>query len=84
MPEFSVPVCGASPAPPDVAGSGVVIPSPAEPPLGLVLTCGSNVCRHAFEPHPLAFAGGSLACPRCGDWTFRAELVEPATTGGEL
>lgn len=64
-------------------GSGrVVIPSPAQPSLGLVLTCGSNTCRRTFEPDPVAFAAGSLACPSCGGWTFRAELVEPGTAGG--
>ncbi|HEX2301691.1 MAG TPA: hypothetical protein VHH34_24830 [Pseudonocardiaceae bacterium] len=48
--------------------------------MSVVLTCGSNACRHVFEPDPVAFATGSLACPSCGGWTFGAELVEP---GGE-
>lgn len=55
-------------------------PVPATSPMSLVLTCGSNACRHTFEPDPAAFAGGSLACPSCGGWTFGAELAEP---GGE-
>ena len=58
-------------------------PSVAEPPLQVVLTCGSGDCRHTFEPDPDAFATASLACPRCGGWTFHAQLIEPATTGGD-
>ncbi|MGH3793265.1 MAG: hypothetical protein ACRDSP_00060 [Pseudonocardiaceae bacterium] len=58
-----------------------MIPSPAEPPLQLVLTCGGNACRHTFEPDLLAFVWGRLSCPSCGGWTFAAELTEPA--GGQ-
>ena len=57
----------------------LLIPSPAEPPLQVVLTCGSADCRHTFEPDPIAFATARLACPRCGGWTFHAELAEPTT-----
>lgn len=60
----------------------VVIPSPAQPPLGLVLTCGSAACRHTFEPDPLAFAARRLCCPRCGGGSFAAELGEPSPAGG--
>jgi hypothetical protein len=67
--------------PPDVARSRAVVPSPAEPPLPLVLTCGSNACRHTFEPDPIAFTGAQLSCPSCGGWTFRAELAEPVRHG---
>ena len=56
--------------------------APEQPPLGLVLTCGSNACRRTFEPDPVALAAGSLACPGCGGWVFSAELVEPAAAGG--
>ncbi|MGH4013182.1 MAG: hypothetical protein ACRDSL_04470 [Pseudonocardiaceae bacterium] len=38
-------------------------------------------CRYTFEPDPVAFAAGSLACPSCGGWVFGAELVEPVTAG---
>lgn len=66
------------------APPAVLIPSPAEPPLQVVLTCGSSACRHTFEPDPIAFAAARLSCPCCGGWTFAAELVEPvaATVGG--
>lgn len=62
-----------------------LIPPPAEPPLQVVLTCGDSACRHTFEPDPSAFASSNLACPRCGGWTFHAELTEPDTPrpGGE-
>ena len=58
----------------------MIAPQPAvEPvPLGaLILTCGAPDCRHTFEPDPVAMAGARLCCPRCGGWTFQAELVEP-------
>lgn len=58
----------------------LLIPSPAQPPLQVVLTCGDHECRHTFEPDPLAFATAGLACPACGGWTFHAELTEPDTT----
>ena len=48
-------------------------------PAQVALTCGNHTCRHTFEPDPVVFAAGGLACPRCGGWTFRAALVEPAT-----
>jgi len=54
-----------------------VIPPPAEPPLTLVLTCGSGAWRRTFEPDPVAFAAARLRCPSCGGWVFAAELVEP-------
>lgn len=60
----------------------VLTPPPEQPPLSVVLTCGSPECRHIFEPDPIAFAGGRLACPSCGGWTFHAELTEP-TPGGD-
>lgn len=50
-----------------------------ELPLQLVLTCGSSACQHTFEPDPVAFTAARLACPRCGGWTFAAELAEPAS-----
>ena len=54
-----------------------------EQPLGaLVLTCGSRECQHTFTPDPGAFAAHRLSCPRCGGWTFTAELLEPATARG--
>ncbi|MGH3991047.1 MAG: hypothetical protein ACRDSN_01125 [Pseudonocardiaceae bacterium] len=77
----TAPTPGPYPDPPDIALSRVVIPPPAQPPLGLVLTCGSRACRYTFEPDPVAFAAGSLACPSCGGWVFGAELVEPVTAG---
>jgi hypothetical protein len=49
----------------------------------MVLTCGSSACRHTFVPDLVAFAAARLCCPRCGGWTFQADLVEPATTTGE-
>ncbi|HEX2297392.1 MAG TPA: hypothetical protein VHH34_02545 [Pseudonocardiaceae bacterium] len=58
-------------------------PTPAEPPLQMVLTCGDRECRHTFEPDPDAFATENLACPACGGWTFHAELAEPGMPGGE-
>jgi hypothetical protein len=48
----------------------------------VVLTCGSNTCRHTFEPDPVAFAAGRLACPSCGGWAFDAERSEPNMAGG--
>ena len=54
-------------------------PTPTEPPLQMVLTCGSADCQHTFEPDPAAFATVNLACPSCGGWTFHAELTEPGT-----
>ncbi|HEX2298552.1 MAG TPA: hypothetical protein VHH34_08555 [Pseudonocardiaceae bacterium] len=57
--------------------------SAAEPPLPLVLTCGSAQCQHTFVPDPLDFATARLACPACGGWTFHAELTEPPAPGGE-
>lgn len=55
---------------------------PTSPPENqqLVLTCTSAECRHTFEPDRVALASGTLACPCCDGWTFRAELAEPATT----
>ena len=60
-------------------------PSAAEPPLQVVLTCGDRECQHTFEPDLVAFATGRLACPRCGGWTFHAELADPEAPapGGE-
>jgi hypothetical protein len=65
-----------------VSAARVVISPPAEPLLAVVLTCGSNACRHTFEPDPVAFAAARLACPSCGGWTFEAHLAEPTTAGG--
>lgn len=58
------------------------VPVPATSPMSVVLTCGSNACRHTFEPDPAVFTTAQLACPSCGGWTLRAELVEPAAAGG--
>lgn len=60
-----------------MSAARVLIPSPPRPPLAVVLTCGSNACRHTFEPDPVAFAAARLACPSCGGWTFEAQLTEP-------
>ena len=61
----------------------MLTPPPVEAPLNVVLTCGNPECRHTFDPDPIAFAGGRLACPSCGGWTFRAELTEPTPGGGQ-
>jgi hypothetical protein len=82
MSKSIAPVPDPYPAPPDAARSRVVIPSPAEPALQLVLTCGGTACGHTFEPNPLDFAGGRLSCPRCGGWAFVGDLVEPSAAGG--
>jgi ribosomal protein S27AE len=47
------------------------IPQPAR----VVLACTS--CEHVYEPDLDTFDGGETGCPRCGDWTFIAELAEP-------
>lgn len=65
-------------------GAGrVVVPDPAQPPLGLVLTCGAPGCGHRFTPSAWAFTGGRLRCPRCSGWCFTGELAEPDPAGGE-
>jgi hypothetical protein len=69
-------------APPGVARSRVVIPSPAQPGLQLVLTCEGTACGQTFEPDPVVFTGGRLSCPRCGGWAFVGDLVEPSAAGG--
>ncbi|MCA1673793.1 MAG: hypothetical protein LC799_16850 [Actinobacteria bacterium] len=40
-----------------------MIPSPADSPLGLVLTCGSDACPHIAKPDPIASVGAQSACP---------------------
>jgi ribosomal protein S27AE len=49
---------------------------PIPPPARVVLACTS--CEHVYEPDLDTFDGGDhTGCPRCGDWTFIAELAEP-------
>lgn len=44
---------------------------------GVVLAC--DTCQHTWEPDPDDFDTGQTGCPRCGGWTWLAELAEPAT-----
>jgi hypothetical protein len=38
----------------------------------LVLVC--TACELVYQPHPTAFTTGSTGCPRCGGWTWIAQL----------
>lgn len=51
-------------------------------PLALLLTCTPQ--GHQFEPVLYDCATGALDCPRCGGWTFTAELTEPTVDGVAL
>lgn len=54
--------------------------SPASRPLPVVkLACTS--CQLVYEPELADFESGNTGCPRCGGWTWIAQLG-PADAGG--
>jgi hypothetical protein len=38
----------------------------------LALVC--TTCQLVYQPHPTAYSTGSTSCPRCGGWTWIAQL----------
>jgi hypothetical protein len=44
----------------------------------LVLTCTS-----CYQPDLSAFPSGNTGCPRCGGWTWIAQLATTETTGSQ-
>jgi len=51
------------------------MPTPIEQPGRVVLGCTG--CEHVYEPDLDAWVRADTGCPRCGGWTFIAELAEP-------
>lgn len=49
--------------------------TPAAETARVVLAC--TTCEHVYEPDLDTWDGGETGCPRCGGWTFIAELAEP-------
>ncbi len=39
-----------------------------------IVQLASTTCQHVYEPDYAAFASGSTGCPRCGGWTWIAQL----------
>ncbi|PZS37495.1 MAG: hypothetical protein DLM62_18945 [Pseudonocardiales bacterium] len=39
----------------------------------IVLAC--TACQLVYTPDPAAFGTGNTGCPRCGGWTWIAELA---------
>ena len=62
---------------PDRAVTGITRP-PNEVPV-VQLACTS--CQLVYEPDTTDFGTGHTACPRCGGWTWIAQL---ATTPGDV
>ena len=45
------------------------------------LACTS--CQLVYQPDPSAFESGATGCPRCGGWTWIAQLGSPDPTTPE-
>lgn len=55
--------------------------SPLSEPLPMVkLAC--TTCQLVYRPDPADFGTGNTGCPRCGGWTWIAELVPCTGLGG--
>jgi hypothetical protein len=51
-----------------------------------VLALACTTCELLYEPDPTAFGTGTTGCPRCGGWTWIAQLGSaacPSLTGPE-
>jgi hypothetical protein len=54
--------------------------SPLPEPLPVVkLAC--TACQLVYTPDPADFGTGNTGCPRCGGWTWIAEMVPCAGLG---
>lgn len=50
------------------------IPDGALGELPPALTLACTACQLVYEPDPAAFGTGTTGCPRCGGWTWIAQL----------
>jgi rubredoxin len=41
-----------------------------------------TACQFIYEPDPAAFGTGNTGCPRCGGWTWVAQLSAHTPSGG--
>ncbi|PZS34681.1 MAG: hypothetical protein DLM61_03170 [Pseudonocardiales bacterium] len=57
----------------DVARLGELLP---------VVKLACTACQLVYTPDPANFETGNTGCPRCGGWTWIAELVPSAEVGG--
>lgn len=48
-----------------------------------VITLACTSCQLVYTPDPAAFGGGNTGCPRCGGWTWVAELIPAPRVGGD-
>lgn len=56
--------------------TGTVHSGPTEHHIPVVkLAC--TACQLVYEPDPAAFGTGDTGCPRCGGWTWIAQLRAP-------
>ena len=48
-----------------------------------VVTLACTSCQLVYTPDPAAFDRGNTGCPRCGGWTWIAQLITAPREGGE-
>lgn len=50
-----------------------------------VVKLACTACQHVYEPDLANFRSGDTGCPRCGGWTWIAQLgtAEPAVTSND-
>jgi ribosomal protein S27AE len=53
-------------------------PAPGPDP---VVKLARTACQHVYQPDLTDFESGNTGCPRCGGWTWIAQL-DTATAGG--
>lgn len=47
-----------------------------------VVKLACTACQLVYRPDPADFEDGRTGCPRCGGWTWIAELVTGVNSGG--
>jgi len=48
-----------------------------------VVTLACTSCRLVYTPNPDAFGSGNAGCPRCGVWTWIAQLIPTPRESGD-
>jgi hypothetical protein len=77
-------------------GGGMTAPHGAQPPNGEhgirvgavprpvpVLRLACTACQLVYQPDLSAFESGATGCPRCGGWTWIAQLGAGEAGGGQ-
>jgi PHP family Zn ribbon phosphoesterase len=47
-----------------------------------VVTLACTSCQLVYTLDPAGFGSGNTGCPRCGGWTWIAQLISAARAGG--